>query len=126
MKIEHLALNVEDPAGMSAWHCKNLGLNVASTNGGGWFLADDAGHTMLEIYNSSPSQAVPDYAAMDPLVLHLAFISEDVEADRQRLLAAGASPCGEASKGPNGDAFAMLRDPWGLSIQLVKRSQPLL
>ena len=125
MKIEHLALNVKDPAGMAAWHCKNLGMNVASTNGVGWFLADDAGHTMLEIY-TSPSAAVPDYAAVDPQVLHLAFVSQDVESDRQRLMAAGANPCGEISKGPNGDAFAMLRDPWGLSIQLVKRSVPLL
>ena len=118
-------MSVKDPAGMAAWHCKNLGLNVASTNGVGWFLADDVGHTMLEIY-TCPSAAVPDYAAMDPLVLHLAFISEDVEADHRRLMAAGASPCGEPSSDPSGDAFAMLRDPWGLPIQLVKRSKPLL
>ncbi len=125
MKIEHLALNVKDPAGMAAWHCTNLGMNVASTNGVGWFLADDAGHTMLEIYTNT-TVPVPDYAGMDPAVLHLAFKSEDVEADRRRLIEAGAAPCGEMSKGANGDAFAMLRDPWGLPIQLVKRTKPLL
>lgn len=125
MKIEHIALNVEDPAGMAKWHCENLGMNVASTNGVGWFVADDAGHTLLEIYRS-PSEPVPDYASMNPMVLHLAFVSEDVDADRSRLLDAGCTSCGEPSKGPNGDAFAMLRDPWGLALQLVKRSTPLV
>lgn len=125
MKIEHLALNVPDPAGMAAWHCKNLGMNVAFTNGVAWFVADDAGHTMLEIYTNT-AVGLPDYASMDPAVMHLAFKSDDVETDRRRLIEAGATACGEMSKGPNGDAFAMLRDPWGLPIQLVKRSKPLL
>ena len=88
-------------------------------------MADDAGHTLLEIYRS-PSEPVPDYASMNPMVLHLAFVSEDVDADRARLLNAGCTSCGEPSKGPNGDAFAMLRDPWGLPLQLVKRSKPLV
>ena len=125
MKIEHIALNVEDPAGMVRWHCEHLGMNVASTNGSGWFVADDAGHTLLEIYNS-PAEPVPDYASMNPAVLHLAFASEDVDSDRVRLLDAGCTACGEPSKGSNGDAFAMLRDPWGLALQLVKRAKPLV
>ena len=125
MKIEHLALNVQDPAGMAAWYCKNLGMNVARTNGVGWFLADAMGHTLLEIY-TSPSQPVPVYAEMDPQVLHLAFVSQDVQSDRQKLMAAGASACDEVSKAPSGDSFAMLRDPWGLPIQLAKRSEPLV
>jgi hypothetical protein len=27
---------------------------------------------------------------------------------------------------PAGDQLAMLRDPWGVAIQLVKRAQPLM
>ena len=125
MKIEHIALNVEDPAAMAKWHCEHFGMNVASTNGVGWFVADDAGQTLLEIYNN-PDAPLPDYASMDPLVLHLAFVCGDIEGDRARLLEAGCTPCGEPTSSPNGDAFAMLRDPWGLAIQLVNRATPLV
>jgi hypothetical protein len=27
---------------------------------------------------------------------------------------------------PAGDQFVMLRDPWGIPLQLVKRAQPML
>jgi uncharacterized glyoxalase superfamily protein PhnB len=62
---------------------------------------------------------------MDPLVLHLAFAVEDVGGARARLLAAGASPVGEVAVTPEGDQMAMLRDPWGFPIQVVKRARPM-
>ena len=80
---------------------------------------------MLEFYNN-PTVAVPDYRAIDPLVLHIAFWTDDVEAARERLLSAGASAVGEALVTPAGDHVAMLRDPWGLAIQLVHRAQPMI
>jgi hypothetical protein len=27
---------------------------------------------------------------------------------------------------PSGDVFAMLRDPWGIPLQLVRRKQPMI
>jgi len=79
---------------------------------------------VLEIYAGPPPP--PDYAAMDPLRLHVAFAPEDVPAARARLIAAGARPVGEIVVTPAGDEFAMLRDPWGLALQLAHRAHPLL
>jgi hypothetical protein len=41
-------------------------------------------------------------------------------------LAAGATAEGEVSVTPAGDEMAMLRDPWGLPVQLIKRRVPMI
>lgn len=127
MKIEHVALNVNDPAAMARWYVEHLGLTVVRriqeaphTH----FLADSSGRMMLEIYNNPPEQ-VPDYATMDPLLLHLAFVSEDPDQDKEALVAAGASMVKE-DRLNDGSLLVMLRDPWGLAIQMCKRGIPML
>ena len=128
MKIEHTAYQVEDPAAVARWYVQHLGLTVKRSQDErpfGRFLADDGDTVMLEFYNN-PTVAVPDYPAIDPLILHIAFWTDDVEATRERLLAAGASAEGEAVMTPAGDHVAMLRDPWGLAIQFVHRAQPMI
>ncbi|GAB4142938.1 MAG: hypothetical protein Tsb009_13660 [Planctomycetaceae bacterium] len=126
MKIEHIAFVVQDPAAMAAWYAEHLGFTIKRALDVSpfiHFLADDAG-TMLEIYRQ-PHIRTPDYREADPLVLHIAFVSEDVQADRARLMSAGAVPVGEISETEAGDQLAMLRDPWGFAIQLAKRSVPM-
>lgn len=126
MKIEHIAFNVSDPVSMAAWYCKQFGLRVvkhipqpAQTH----FLADEE-TTVLEIYNNPPDQ-VPDYRAMHPLLFHLAFVSSDPEKDAERLIAAGAEFVEEVRL-PDGSLLKMLRDPWGVALQLCRRVQPLI
>ena len=75
---------------------------------------------MLEFYNN-PKARVPDYRAIDPLVLHIAFRADDVAATRDRLIKAGATPEGGVATNDTGDTVAMLRDPWGIPVQLVSR-----
>jgi glyoxylase I family protein len=128
MKIEHTAYQVADPAAMARWYVQHLGLTVKRSQHEppfGQFLADDGDTVMLELYNN-PSVTVPDYPAIDPLILHIAFWTDDVAATRSRLLAAGASAVGEVVVTPAGDHVAMLRDPWGLAIQFVHRAQPMI
>ena len=128
MKIEHTAYQVEDPAAMARWYVEHLGLTVKRAQAErpfGQFLADDGDAVMLELYNN-PTGAVPDYRAINPLILHIAFWTDDVEATRARLLAAGATAEGEALVTPAGDHVAMLRDPWGLAIQFVHRAQRMI
>ncbi|MEO6873569.1 MAG: VOC family protein [Opitutaceae bacterium] len=127
MKIEHFALNVADPTAMAAWYTKHLGLKVVravKASHDMHFLADDSGTVMLEIYNNPPDQ-VPPYAKMDPLLLHLAFVSKDPEAEKTALLAAGATLASDQHLA-DGSHLVMLRDPWGLAIQLCKRAKPML
>lgn len=127
MRIEHLAFNVADPVAVAAWYGEHLGLTIVrhlphpnQTH----FLADDGGRTVIEIYHNPPGQ-VPDYAAMNPLLFHLAFVSENPADDRSRLIAAGASAVDELRL-PDGSHLVMLRDPWGLALQLCQRATPLL
>ena len=127
MKLEHVALQVTDPVAMASWYEEHLGMRVVHTGdapGNARFLADDAGASGLETYGGT--LPVPDYGAMDPALLHVAFATEDVAATRARLIEAGASPVGDVVVTPTGDEFAMLRDPWGLALQLARRSRPLV
>ena len=58
--------------------------------------------------------------------LHLAFLTDALEADRDRLVAAGATIDGDPVHNPQGDVLQFLRDPWGLAFQIVARARPLL
>ena len=80
---------------------------------------------MIEIYNN-PTVTTPDYASMDPLYLHLAFVCDHVQTTSDRLLAAGATRVSGPEIMGNGDEIAMLRDPWGLAIQFIKRAEPMV
>jgi len=126
MKIEHIAYNVADPVAVAAWYVAHLGLTVvrhlpqpAQTH----FLADQAS-SVIEIYCNPPDQ-VPNYAAMDPLLLHIAFATDDAAADAARLLIAGATASSNTTF-PDGTHLIMLRDPWGFALQLCQRGTPLL
>jgi catechol 2,3-dioxygenase-like lactoylglutathione lyase family enzyme len=128
MKIEHFALQVPDPRAMADWYVKHLGFTVARAGGEpafAQFLRDSSGTVMIEIYRN-PQVSVPDYWKIDPLLVHLAFISDDPAADRDRLVAAGAKTAEDLFTTPAGDQIQMLRDPWGVAVQLVKRANPML
>ncbi|RLS52185.1 MAG: VOC family protein [Planctomycetota bacterium] len=128
MKLEHLALNVVDPLAMARWYVDHLGLTVKRRYleaPWGHFLADDGGAVMLELYGNdkAPLLNLPQTA---PSALHLAFVSRDVAADVERLTKAGATLVSGPETAANGDGLAMLRDPWGLCLQLVKRAQTMI
>ena len=126
MRLEHLALQIPEPAAMADWYVKHLGCTVARAGGPpahARFLM--AGPVLIEIYQN-PDVPVPDYQSVHPLQLHLAFVSGNVKADRDRLLEAGAKMAEDYSTNPAGDELLMLRDPWGVGLQLVKRGTPML
>ncbi len=128
MRIEHLALNVADPLEMARWYIEHLGFIVRRrVMEAPWahFLTDETGQVMLEIYGRT-DLAPPDYSGTDPGTLHLAFVSTDIAADRDRLLRAGCTPEGDITLLPGGDEMTFLRDPWGLCLQLVRRAKPMV
>lgn len=127
MKFEHFALNVEDPQSMRSWYTAQLGLQVVrqmEESPHTTFLADSSGTIMLEIYNN-PAADIPPYRSMHPLLVHLAFVSEDPKKDLERLQQAGATLVNEQHL-PDGSHLLMMRDPWGLAIQFCKRGVPML
>ena len=128
MKIEHIAYMVERPVEVAAWYCRHLGFTVRrSVARSPWmhFLADETGSTVLEIYNN-PAYTVPPYASWDPLLFHIAFVCPDIQLNIARLVAAGATLVSPPATTEAGDTLAMLRDPWGLAIQLAARREPLV
>jgi glyoxylase I family protein len=64
--------------------------------------------------------------AVNPLSLHNAFMVDDVRTIRNALIAAGATLVEDIKLSPDGDEILMLRDPWGVPIQCVKRGKPML
>ena len=127
MKLEHVAINVPDAQAFVKFFADNLGMRVVLSNDTSpfmHFIADEAG-SMLEIY-SNPAVPMPDYPNIHPTNLHLAFSSSDIEADRARLLGAGATPVGEITVTPAGDKLAFFRDPQSVPFQLVQRQKPLI
>ncbi|MFB3884377.1 MAG: VOC family protein [Thermodesulfobacteriota bacterium] len=127
MKMEHVAMNVSDPVKMAAWYTKHLGFEIVrsmTVPPYTHFLKDGGGAILLEVYHNPPDQ-VPSYSEMHPLLLHLAFVSIDPEADKQRLLKVGATWVQDGHL-PDGSYLVMMRDPWGLAIQLCKRGKPML
>lgn len=128
MNIEHVALQVPEPVAMAEWYVQHLGCSVARSGGEPSFvrfLMDGSGSAMIEIYRN-PRAPVPDYCSMDPMLIHVAFLSDDLAADRDRLVAAGASIAEDLVTTPAGDEVLILRDPWGIALQLIKRAIPML
>ena len=61
---------------------------------------------------------------MNSMTLHVAFASDDVKADVDRLVAAGAKV--EQLKLDNPDfQMAIVRDPWGVAIQFCRRKNSI-
>jgi predicted enzyme related to lactoylglutathione lyase len=126
-RFEHFAINVNDPPAVAEWYVRQLSMQVVRRGGAPnhmHFLADRTGRVVVEMYCSA-AEPVPDYARQHPQTLHFAFATDDLEADQQRLLAAGATNTGDITVTEAGDRLAMLRDPWGLALQLCQRVAPM-
>lgn len=123
MKIEHVAWQSPDPTAMADWYVRHLGMRVVRASGPPThthFLEASDGAVQIEFYRNEDAP-IPDYPNQDPLLLHLAFVSEDPAADAKRLLEAGATLVSGPEETPSGDLLAMLRDPWGVPLQFCKR-----
>ena len=126
--IEHIALNVPDPVASAKWYCEHLGMKVMREGPppvNVCFISDFAGKIMFELYNNATAPLI-NFISLNPLCLHIAFNADDLKIVRDSLIAAGAKVTEDITTTPLGDQILMMRDPWGLSIQFVKRAEPML
>ena len=128
IRPEHFALNVADPQSMTNWYCENLDMKAnrkstppTYTN----FVADAGNNMMFELYNNS-GYPVLDMSKINHLSLHIAFVVDDVRAIRNGLIAAGATLADDITVSASGDEILMLRNPWGVPLQFIKRAKPML
>ena len=125
MIFEHFALNVPDPRAMSQWYVEHLGFTVARSREDApftHFLADSANRIVVELY-SNPAGATTDFPTSHPLTFHFAVVSHSAPEDRSRLEQAGARFFIEDAL-PDGTLLIMMRDPWGVPLQLCQRARP--
>jgi glyoxylase I family protein len=125
MKFEHFALNVPDARRQAQWWIDHVGFCVVWRNEDApftHFLADDSGRVIMELY-SAP--AVPFWSQGDLPAgsFHVAVVAADARHERTRLEKAGATLQSE-NVFPDGTCLVMLRDPWGVSLQLCQRAKP--
>ena len=125
MKFEHFALNVPDARRMSLWYVDHLGMQIVRRREEApytHFLADETGRVIMELY-TNPESAIPDYPSAHPLTFHVAVVAENALAAQERLEMAGARLFKEDTL-PDGTILTMMRDPWGVPLQLCQRANP--
>ena len=124
-RFEQIAFNVSDMEAMADWYCTHMAMLKARHDPGRkLFLADQTKVVVFELY-SNPAKPMIDLAATTSAAMHIAFVVDDMNAALKTLVAAGATvetPPADAS----GDTLTMLRDPFGLALQLVERKEALL
>lgn len=127
MRFEHIAINVADARKVVDWYVKSLDLVVMRQMKEApytTFLADKDHNMMFEFYEQPVG--VGDYRSMNPFAFHIAFLVDDMDAWRQRWIDAGGTAEGDVATTPAGDKLAFVRDPWGLTLQLVMRKEAML
>ncbi len=123
MTFEHFALNVNNVSAVVKWYVSHVGLSVVSQQKQlpfMTFLADSSDRVILEIYHRS-DEMMTNFETQHPLTFHLAFVSENAQGDRERLEIEGATFVEEVRK-EDGSHLIMLRDPWGMPLQLCQRT----
>jgi glyoxylase I family protein len=123
MKFEHFAVNVPDAPAHVKWFIDHLDFKLVRVAPGPplmHFVADETGRVIVELY-TNPKAPIPDHKVNHPLNFHIAMVAPDARATREKLEKAGATRVSEDVH-PDGTVLIMLRDPWGVSLQLCQRA----
>ncbi len=126
--IQHIGLNVNNPVEVANWYIQNLGMKLIRQGNAPQFVTfiADAGNNMeMEFYNKEKIKKI-DFQKIDVMTFHFAFLTDSINTIENKLIAAGAKLIDKITETPAGDKVAMLRDPWGMPLQLVERSIPMI
>jgi len=121
--FEHFAINVAWPKKMAEWYVKNFNMEIRKSMDESpytHFLADYTGRLAMEIYANENAE-IPDYQKQHPLRFHIAFASDNAEQMKNKLVEQGATVF-EELKPNEGTHLVMLRDPFGVPLQICQRS----
>jgi glc operon protein GlcG len=128
VRPEHFAINVADSRAKAKWYAENLDMKIVKEGTApdyGMFVADLKDNMMIEIYQKSSAPLFEDEKT-HVSTFHAAFITENITAVKDKLLAAGAKLITDITKTPAGDKVLMFRDPWGQPLQIVERLNNML
>ena len=123
--LEHIGILVEDPIAMAEWYERVLGFAVRfsakDAEKSVAFLSDRTGGVMLELGQLPGLTPIADILS-HPLQFHIALPSTDPDEDGRHLVANGARFVEECPVKRPGERLLLFLDPWGHSLQLVKRA----
>ena len=123
--IEHIGLTVTDPVAMAEWYRDVLGFTIAFSGADDEkavaFIIDAGGKIMLEL-GKLPGIAPLADRIDHHLQAHIALLSDDPLKDAAYLESKGATFIEKCPVTRPGELLVVLRDPWGITIQLVRRS----
>lgn len=124
-RVEHYGVAVANPIEMAEWYKKVLGFEIALSGGDNEksvaFIRPSGESTMIELFNL-PEVSELSGTITHHLQFHIAFSSDDPDIDTDYLIENGASFIEKCPNKMTGDYLVVVRDPWGNTIQLVKRN----
>jgi catechol-2,3-dioxygenase len=124
-EIEHIGICVGKPIEMANWYEEILGFNIKFSaqdeEKGVAFLTDSNDKVMLEL-GKVPNVLPLARGIRHHLQLHIALRSEDPDGDAEYLVSKGATFIEKCPIKRPEENLVALSDPWGNTIQLVKRS----
>lgn len=122
--IEHMGFVVANPGAAAEWYCEHLGFHVlrVGENGSVAFVQCPETGLILELIGEGEVEAaVKDLR--HPLQVHLALRTDAFEAERDRLVAAGAEFAMHCETSDPDARVCVLKDPFGLYLQLAQRRE---
>jgi catechol-2,3-dioxygenase len=124
-EIEHIGITVAEPIEMAKWYQEVLGFNIRFSaqdeEKGVAFITDCNNRVMLE-FGKIPNVSPLTDRINHHLQLHIAFKSEDPGKEAEYLVSKGATFTEKCPITLPGENLIVLSDPWGNTIQLVKRA----
>jgi uncharacterized glyoxalase superfamily protein PhnB len=88
------------------------------------FIADKTGRLAIEIYKNDSAKII-NFKSKHPLEFHFAFMVKNAEEIKNNLIKAGATLEEELNL-DDGSHLVMLRDPFGVPLQLCQRGVPMM
>ena len=125
---EHFALNIPDPVSAAKWLTENLGMKIMRQGGAPnftTFIADENKNMMFELFNNTNYPSL-DFAGINYMSIHFAFIVDDINSVKEKLISAGATVAEDINTSVNGTQVMVLRGPAGLPLQFLKRPVPMI
>jgi predicted enzyme related to lactoylglutathione lyase len=123
-EIEHIGICVEKPIEMANWYHEVLGFNIQffahDEEKAVAFLTDGSDQVMLEL-GKVPNVLPLTKGMSHHLQLHIALKSDDPDKEAEFLVSKGATFIEKCPIKRPGENLVVLSDPWGNTIQLVRR-----
>jgi glyoxylase I family protein len=125
-EIEHIGISVAKPIEMANWYQEVLGFDIKFSaeddEKAVAFLTDGSDRVMLEL-GRLPDVPPLAEGLSHHLELHIALKSDDPEKDAEYLVSNGAKFIEKCPITRQGENLTVLSDPWGNTLQLVRRNR---